>query len=161
MVKLILDADASIKLSKISLIEELVNAFEIILTKEVYEEQVVVGLKKSYPDASRVEGLVKSGKIRVKEVESVYDDPKLGKGEKSVINYCLSVGADLVVSDDEAFLKVLDELSIPYTPVAGSILMLVRHRGLTKEEGIRYLNSLKDMIKDEHLFYVKSRLEGL
>ena len=42
MVKLILDADASIKLSKISLIVVLSNAFEIILTKEVYEEQVVV-----------------------------------------------------------------------------------------------------------------------
>ena len=47
------------------------------------------------------------------------------------------------------------------TPVAGSILMLVRHGRLTKEEGIKYLNSLKDTIKDEHLFYVKSRLEEL
>ena len=44
------------------------------------------------------------------------------------------------------------------TPVAGSILMLVRHGRLTKEEGIKYLNSLKDMIKDEHLFYVKSSM---
>lgn len=74
MVKLILDADASIKLSKIHLIAELANAFEIILTKEVYEEQVVVGLKKDYPDASRVEALVKSERIRVKEVASIYDD---------------------------------------------------------------------------------------
>jgi len=40
----------------------------------------------------------------VKEVESVYDNSKLGKGEKSVIDYCLSIGVDLVVSDDEAFL---------------------------------------------------------
>lgn len=108
MVKLILDADASIKLSKISLIVVLSNAFEIILTKEVYEEQVVVGLKKGYSDAKRVETLVKSKKIGVKEVESVYDDSKLGKGEKSVIDFCLSVGVELVVSDDEAFLKVLD-----------------------------------------------------
>ena len=77
MVKLILDADASIKLSKISLIVVLSNAFEIILTKEVYEEQVVVGLKKGYSDAKRVETLVKSKKIGVKEVESVYDDSKL------------------------------------------------------------------------------------
>jgi len=48
VVKLILDADASIKLSKIRLIWELANAFEIILTKEVYEEQVVVGRKKGF-----------------------------------------------------------------------------------------------------------------
>ena len=107
----------------------------------------------------KMEGRYK--KIRVKEVESVYANPKLGKGERSVIDYCLSIGVDLVVSDDEAFLKVLDGLSIPYTPVAGSILMLVRHRKLTKEEGIKYLSALKDMIKEEHLFYVKSRLEEL
>ena len=77
------------------------------------------------------------------------------------MDYYLSIGADLIVSDDEAFLKVLDGLSIPYTPVAGSVLMLVRHGRLTKEEGIKCLNSLKDMIKDEHLFYVKSRLEEI
>ena len=53
------------------------------------------------------------------------------------------------------------ELELCNTPVAGSILMLVRPGRLTKEEGIKYLNSLKDMIKDEHLFYVKSRLEEL
>ncbi|MCK4458717.1 MAG: hypothetical protein KAU52_03215 [Methanosarcinales archaeon] len=97
----------------------------------------------------------------MKEVESIYDNSRLGKGERSVVDYCLSVGADLVVSDDEAFLKVLDVLSIPYTPVAGSILMLVKRGRLTKGKGIKYLDSLKDMIKDEHLFYVKSRLEEL
>jgi len=97
--------------------------------------------------------LVKSKKIGVKEVKSVYDDSKLGKGEKSVIDFCLSVGVELVVSDDEAFLKFLDGLSIPYTPVAGTILMLVTHMRLTKEEGINYLCSLKDMVKDEHLFF--------
>jgi hypothetical protein len=161
MIKLILDADASIKLSKISLIEELADAFVIILTKEVYEEQVVVGLKKGYSDAKRVDTLVKSQKIEVIEVASTYDDHKLGKGERSVINCWLSVGADLVVSDDEAFLRVLDRISIPYTPVAGSILMLVRHGRLTKRDGIKYLNSLKYMIREEHLFYVKSKLEEL
>lgn len=147
--------------SKISLIGALAVAFVVVLTKEVYEEQVVVGLKKGYSDAQIVDTLVKSGKIEVKNVQRIYDDSRLGRGERSVIDYFLSVGADLIVSDDEAFLKVLDRLSIPYTPVAGSILMLVRHGRLTKEEGIKYLNSLKDMIKDEHLFYVKSRLEEL
>ena len=161
VVKLILDADASIKLSKISLIGALADAFVVVLTKEVYEEQVVVGLKKGYSDAQRVDTLVKSKKIEVKDVQRIYDDSRLGRGERSVIDYYLSIGADLIVSDDEAFLKVLDRLSIPYTPVAGSILMLVRHGRLTKEEGIKYFNSLKDMIKDEHLFYVKSRLEEL
>ncbi len=80
VVKLILDADASIKLSKISLIGELADAFVIVITKEVYEEQVVVGLKKGYPDAQRVDTLVKSKKIEVKDVQRIYADSRLGRG---------------------------------------------------------------------------------
>ena len=53
------------------------------------------------------------------------------------------------------------ELELCNIPVAGSILMLVRPGRLTKEECIKYLNSLKNMIKDEHLLCVKGRLEEL
>ena len=67
------------------------RSFVIVITKEVYEEQVVVGLKKGYPDAERVDTLVKSKKIEVKDVQRIYDDSKLGRGERSVIDHYLSV----------------------------------------------------------------------
>jgi len=45
--------------------------------------------------------------------------------------------------------------------VAGAILMCVIHEMISKEKGLKYLESLKPMIKDEHMFYMKSKIEGL
>jgi purine nucleoside permease len=53
MMKILLDADASIKLTKISIIETFASGFEVIITAEVYREQVTAGLKRNYPDAKK------------------------------------------------------------------------------------------------------------
>ncbi len=205
MIKILLDADASIKLSKISIIEKLANTFKIILTKEVYEEQVTIGLERGQPDAERIYQLVKSNKIEIKEVKAKIElisknkknfanpknskgifrpiEPeaqsgskifvpnqkvilsdlgqKLGRGEKSVINYYLSKGADLICSDDEAFIRVLNAMNIPYSPSVGSILMLARRNKLTSVEGMEYLKRMKEMIKPEHFFYAKTIMEEI
>ena len=72
--------------------------------------------------------LVLDGKVIVGEVPKdppVSGNSRLGRGEKSVISYYLVNDIDPIVSDDEAFLKVLDRFEIPFTPVAGAILMCV------------------------------------
>ena len=164
MVRILLDADASIKLTKVGVIEIFVSGFEVILTKEVYDEHVTVGLKRNYPDAKKMEKLVLDEKVIVAEVgnaSNIYDNSRLGRGEKSVLNYFLVNDIDMIVSDDEAFLKILDQFGIPFTPVAGALLMCVIHGLISKEKGLRYLESLKSMIKDEHMFYIKSKIEGL
>ena len=63
MVRILLDADASIKLTKIGIIETFVSGFEVILTSEVYDEHVTAGLNRNYPDAKRMEKLVLGGKL--------------------------------------------------------------------------------------------------
>ena len=164
MMTILLDADASIKLTKISIIEILALGFEIILTSEVYDEQVIAGLKRNYEDAAKMEKLVADKKVAVVEVtekSSVYESFRLGRGEKSVMNYCLTNDVDMIVSDDEAFLKIPDNYQVPFTPVAGTILMCVIHGLVNKENGLKYLYSLKPMIRDEHMFYIKSKIEDL
>jgi len=164
MKKILLDTDASIKLTKISIIETFASNFQVILTSEVYAEQVTAGLKCNFQDAKKMEKLISEGKVTVvelKENESKYDDFRLGSGEKSVINYFLASDIDLIVSDDETFLKILDSYEIPFTPVAGVILISVINGLITKEKGINYLELLKPMIKDEHMFYIRSKIEGL
>ena len=164
MIKILLDADASIKLTKISIIEIFASGFEIFLTREVYEEHVVAGLKRNYEDAVKMENLVSNGKVSVTQVTentSTYDKFKLGRGEKSVINYYLLNKIDLIVSDDEAFLKILDNYEVPFVPVAGTILMCVIKGLISKEKGLKYLEALKPMIKDEHMFYIESKIEEL
>lgn len=58
-------------------------------------------------------------------------------------------------------MKVLDRFEIPFTPVAGAILMCAINRSISKEKALKYLESLKPMIKDEHMFYIKTKIEGL
>ncbi|MDO9518011.1 MAG: hypothetical protein Q7J10_08200 [Methanosarcinaceae archaeon] len=165
MIRILLDADASIKLTKIGIIETFVFGFEVILTNDVYDEHVIAGLSRNYEDAKIMKKLVTKGDVFVADVTekpSAFDKLTLGRGEKSVINYYMGDNnIDLIVSDDEAFLKVLDRFSIPFTPVAGVILMCVTHELISKDKGFRYLESLKPMIKDEHMFYIKSKIEEL
>ena len=164
MMKILLDADASIKLTKIGLIGILASGFEIILTDEVYDEHVTAGLKRDYNDAKIMEKLVTDRNVTVVKVtkgSSAYENFRLGRGEKSVMNYCLTNDIDMIVSDDEAFLKILDNYEVPFTPVAGAVLMCVVHGLVNKEKGIKYLESLKPMIRDEHMFYIKSKIEDL
>ena len=112
----------------------------------------------------KMEKLVSDGKIIVvksPEKSSAYNNFRLGCGEKSVIDYYMANDVDLIISDDEAFLKILDNYAVPFTPVAGTILMCIIHGLISKEKGIEYLELLKPMIKDENMFYIKSKIGGL
>jgi len=161
--RILLDTDASIKLTKINIIEIVASGFDVILTEHVYKEQVTAGLKRNLPDAKRMEKLVHEGKIKVSKLrgKSSVENFRLGAGEKSVLDYYLANDMDLIVSDDEAFLRMLDIYEIPFTPVAGVILMCVINELINKEKGIKYLELLKPMIKEEHMFYIKSKIEEL
>lgn len=163
MMKILLDADASIKLTKIGIIESFASGFHLILTSEVYAEQVTAGLKRNLADAELMEKLVSDGKITVAKKgnrSDVYENSRLGRGEKSVINHYRANDIDFIVSDDEAFLKVLDANDIPFIPVAGVILMCMQKGIITKDESFKYLEMLSPMIRDEHMHYIKSKIEG-
>ena len=83
MKKILLDADASIKLTKISIIETITSSFQVILTNEVYKEQVTAGLKRNLNDAKRMEKMVSDGKVTVVEVD--------GNSSKSYLTMKLSL----------------------------------------------------------------------
>jgi predicted nucleic acid-binding protein len=160
--RLLLDADASIKLTKIGLIEILASGFDVILTLVVYDEQVNFGLKNNYPDARIMKELVLEGKIVVEEVGDeypTYDDFHLDRGETSLLKYRMCNDVDLIISDDEKFLKILNDMGFPFIPTASVILMCINRKLISKEEGLRFLDSSKFMIKDEHFYYIKSKIE--
>jgi predicted nucleic acid-binding protein len=161
--RILLDADASIKLTKIGLIEILASEFSLTLTDVVYDEHVNVGIKNNYPDAMIMKGLVSQGAITVggtdNEYPSVNNDFNLDRGEASLLSYYMQNEVDLIVSDDEKFLKALNELELPFIPSASTILMCVNRNLISKEQGLEFLDSLKFMIKDEHFYYIRSKIE--
>jgi len=163
--RIMLDADASIKLTKIGLIEILASGFKIVITDIVYDEHVIAGLKKNYPDAIQMKRLVSEGKIEVVPVKnktSVYNVSYLGRGEISIIIYCLENDVEVIVSDDAAFLRIMKAMDkVPCIPVAGILTMGINKGLIDKDKGLKFLVSLRPMIKEEHYFYVKTKIEGL
>ncbi len=163
--RIMLDADASIKLTKIGLIEILASGFKIAITDIVYDEHVIAGLKKNYPDAIQMKRLVSEGKIEVvpvKNKKSVYNGSYLGRGEISIIIYCLENDVEVIVSDDAAFLRIMKAMDkVPCIPVAGILTMGINKGLIDKDRGLKFLVSLRPMIKEEHYFYAKTKIEGL
>lgn len=163
--RIMLDADASIKLTKIGLIEILASGFKIVITDIVYDEHVIAGLKKNYPDAIQMKRLVSEGKIEVVPVKnktSVYNVSYLGRGEISIIIYCLENDVEVIVSDDAAFLRIMKAMDkVPCIPVAGILTMGINKGLIDKDKGLKFLVSLRPMIKEEHYFYAKTKIEGL
>ncbi|WP_407356558.1 hypothetical protein [Methanolobus sp. WCC5] len=163
--KILLDADASIKLTKIGFMEILSSGFDVILTDVVYDEHVNVGLKRGYPDAKEMERSISEKKVLVVQVKKealIFHGLNLGRGEISIITYCQENHVDVVVSDDVAFLKVLKSMkSVPFIPVSVTLIPGIEHGLIDKDEALEFLELLKDMIKADHYLYVKSEIEGL
>jgi len=142
--RIMLDADASIKLTKIGLIEILASGFKIVITDIVYDEHVIAGLKKNYPDAIKMKRLVSEGKIEVVPVKnktSVYNVSYLGRGEISIIIYCLENDVEVIVSDDAAFLRIMKAMDkVPCIPVAGILTMGINKGLIDKDRGLKFLD---------------------
>lgn len=159
-----LDADASIKLTKTGLIEILASGFEIAITDVVYDEHVIAGLKRNYPDAIQMERLVSEGKIEivpVKDKTSIYEGSYLGRGEISIITYCMENDVEVIVSDDAVFLRIMKAMDkVPCIPVAGILTLGINNGLIDKDKGLKFLVALRPMIKEEHYFYAKTKIEG-
>ncbi len=141
--KIVVDSDALIKITKAGLKELIVNNLEVAIPRKVYEETVEIPKTKGFPDALEIEKNVSTGRISVKETS------KGEKGEHEVVNLYQSGDYSAVVSDDRKFLKQLDRMGIPYLTPASIIVYLFYRKILTRDEAIAYIEGLRKYISDE------------
>lgn len=89
-------------LSKIGRVHHLVQLFEkVIIPREVYEEVVIKGSEKGYPDAQAVDELVRRKFIEVKGVEiSHLEEAPIKEGEKAALSLALEEGIDEILIDE-------------------------------------------------------------
>ena len=88
------------KVGKLYLLKEL---FQIVLIpKSVYEEVVIKGKDKGFPDAEVVERAVKDGWIKVVEVQTEKEFDEIERGEAEAIELALKESLDLLVDDSTA-----------------------------------------------------------
>jgi len=122
MNKIVLDSDGLIKLTKSGCLMKILNSFQCSITEEVYDETVIRGMERAHDDAYEINGLIKEGKLKVeniknnKLVENMLENRTFGVGECSTLHLFHNLYAKVIVTDDRAFLNLLDRNNISYIP---------------------------------------------
>ncbi|HSD58496.1 MAG TPA: hypothetical protein VLB04_09970 [Methanotrichaceae archaeon] len=149
--KIVMDSDALIKLTKSGAKELITECFKVAIPERVYEETVIEA--EGYPDAKEIDKNVKAKKIEVKEAT------KAARGEIAVLDLYKRGNYDLLVSDDNRFLKHLTANGIPYLTPPFLIIYLLHKSVLSKLYAEKYIDNLKMYIsEDEYLVAIEEVL---
>ena len=152
MKNIVFDSDGLIKLTKAGILEKVIEHFICSITKEVYDETVVKGMERFYDDAYQIDGLIKKGKIMVKNIENskkatnILKGSSLGRGETSSLHLYFSLNAEAIISDDRAFLCVLQQNNVAFITPADFIVRSFELRILSKDESLNALDMIEPYI---------------
>ncbi len=139
--KIVIDSDALIKLTKSGAKELITKCFDVSIPERVYEETVTES--EGYPDAKEIERNIKAKKIMVKEAQ------QKEKGEMAALDLYKRDNYDFLVSDDRRFLKYLAAKGIPYLTPPFLIVYLLHIRKISKQCAENYIDNLKMYISEE------------
>ena len=161
MYKLLLDADALIKLASCGALPKICEVCDCITTPEVERETVEEGKKKLYPDAEIIESLIKKGVIKIKKPTL---NPKeafnLDVGETSILHLSKELKCQFIVSDDQAFIKELERQEINFLVPADLLILLTRIRDIEPKETAKYTEKLKAYIRERDYIRLKTEIGG-
>lgn len=163
--KVIMDADSLIKLTKAKAKEVILKNTKVYIPPKIVEETIEIPKEEGYPDAFLIEenlkkGLLEVGEIEEKgEVDEMIDRLRIRGGEADVFRLYKSGDVDAISSDDGKFLEILDALDIPYLTPSALIIQLFKRKVLSKIEAETYINKLKEMISDEEYYLAIREVE--
>ena len=160
MYNLLLDSDALIKLTHSKAIFRVCEAFNCLITTEIKEETVEEGKKRFYPDALVIEKLVKDNLVKIRDSKrkpNIKED--FGKGEKSVLGLYHSTRNSIIISDDSAFIKHLENENIPFFVPSDLIILLKKLNKISLKEALYFLDKIKVFIKKEAYNEAKKELK--
>jgi hypothetical protein len=149
MYNFLLDADALIKLAHSSILATLCKNYPCYTTLDVKEEAVEIGKKRLYPDALLIGKLIKSDRLTIKKQRKREEgDRKLGKGEISILRLS-SLVKGIIITDDQAFIRVLEKDDNDFFTPTDIILFLKRKGRVTKGEARRHLDNMSGFISSQ------------
>ena len=152
MKNIVFDSDGLIKLTKAGILEKIIEHFICSITKEVYDETVVKGMERFYDDAFQIDGLIRKGKIMVKNIENnkqasnILEDSSLGRGETSSLHLYFNLNAEAIISDDRVFLSVLQQNNVAFITPADLIVRSFELRIFSKDESLNALDMIEPYI---------------
>lgn len=160
MYNLILDSDTLIKLTHSEAIFKICGAFSCLITNEVKEETVKEGKKRFYPDALTIEKLINDNFIKIRDSKrKIGLKEDLGKGEKSVLELYRSIRNSIIVSDDSAFIRHLENENIPFFVPSDLIILLKKLNKISLKEALYFLDKIKVFIKEDVYNETKKELK--
>jgi len=154
MIKILMDSDCIIKITKTGLKELILSFFDVSIVEEVKIEVIDKGLGRGYMDAKVVKENIEKNKVKIIKGlgESKGDDAIIKVFDRKIFNF--------VGTDDKSLIKKLEVLGIPYV-VPGLLIYLVYKQGkIEKEKALSFLEKLSLYISDDEYFIVKFLIEG-
>ncbi|MBT9585039.1 hypothetical protein IV102_16975 [bacterium] len=154
--KILVDADAIIKLTKAGLKEIVVTTFITVIPRVVEQEVVREGKLAGFHDAVQVGDNIDLGRLEV--AEPIADEPVQAAlfhcGDRAIVSHALLGGFAAVVTDDSALLHRLKQLGVSATVPAAIVVAVGRRRKLPSAEVVHLLDLLAPHIsRDEYTTY--------
>ena len=153
--KIVMDADCLIKLTKAGLKEDVCRAFDVTIPHLVKEEIVDRGKAKKLPDALVIERNIREKLIQVDKKR----DQRIDVGEKEAVALFQNGGYDAIGSDDKRFVKQLRLFNIPYVTPAVFIAIMLKQGDIKSVYAEERLQALSEYISENEYFAVKSFME--
>lgn len=166
MYKIIFDSDGIIKITKSGFGEKILEHFNCIISKEVYQECVIEGKKHYYDDAFKIEEFTKIGILKIKRAvetkeseEILFKTKSLGIGEISSLKLFISLRADTIVSDDKTFVNLLFFNEIPYILPIDLIVRCYELKILSKDDTLYAIENIRYYVTESSYLKAKIKLE--
>ena len=169
MTTIICDSSLLILVTKLELLDILIESFDtIFIPSAVYSECVIKGKELKKLDAFSIEKKVKDSKIIVKEIKNIKERKNLiknfniHKGESETIILYSEEKADLLGTDDYRTLKVCNILDIKYFTTPIFLVRSYEREKLSKEICILKLEKLDKLgwYKEDFLEEFKNKIEN-
>jgi hypothetical protein len=152
--RVVLDSDGLIKLAKAGALERVVDAWTCLVPRAVYVETVERGLEAAYPDALAIREALPSSAVRPRtrhpRAALLLEGKRgLGRGEQEALHLFLAARADVIVTDDAAFVAMLARAGLSYLLPALVLVRLTREGRLEPGEALDSLERLRPFIRGE------------
>lgn len=163
--RVVLDSDGLIKLAKADILGVVVKAWDCLVPQAVYVETVERGIRAAYPDALAIREVLQPRTVRPmghhpRATMLLRQKRNLGRGEQEALHLFFRARAQAIISDDAAFVTVLDQAGVPYLPPALVLLERAHHQQLEPWAALEGLERMRALIRPETYRLVRSNLEA-
>jgi rRNA-processing protein FCF1 len=157
--KILMDSDCLIKLTKSGLKESVCKKDEVTIPFVIKQEVVDAGKSKGAPDAEWVEKNIQRGILRVTAAGKRESSAPSG-GDRALVETFHLGGYDVIATDDVKLIRSLKSIGIRWTLPGLLIYSLYQRKKIDKVTGLNWLEKLSSHISDDECTVVRLLLEG-